>query len=77
VELLKRRLTRVLYTPDGKPRQPGYYDLPAVRANLAEMQKVGEFPQGQVPIDQIFSNQFVPEFSRFDAAALRERAKQQ
>jgi len=77
VEVLKRRMTRVLETPDGKPRQPGAYNLPAIRANLAELQKVGEFPSGVVPIDQVFSNQFVPEFSRFDAAALRERARQQ
>ncbi|WP_231941505.1 ABC transporter substrate-binding protein [Burkholderia sp. PAMC 28687] len=77
VELVKRRLDRVLLTSDGKPRQAGAYNLPAVRANLAEMQKVGEFPKGDVPIDQIFSNQFVPEFSRFDEAALRERARQQ
>ena len=77
VEVLKRRMTRVLETPDGKPRQPGAYNLPAIRANLAELQKVGEFPSGVVPIDQVFSNQFVPEFSHFDAAALRERARQQ
>jgi NitT/TauT family transport system substrate-binding protein len=77
VELLKRRLARVLQTPDGKPRQAGAYNLPAVRANLAEMQKVGEFPKGNVPVEQIFSNQFVADFSRFDATALRERARQQ
>ena len=77
VELLKRRLDRVLLGADGKPRQPGAYNLPAVRANLAEMQKVGEFPKGDVPVEQIFSNQFVADFSRFDAAALRERARQQ
>jgi NitT/TauT family transport system substrate-binding protein len=77
VELLKRRLDRVLRTSDGKPRKPGAYDLPAVRANLAVMQKVGEFPAGDVPVDQVFTNQFVPEFSRFDEAALRARAKKQ
>ncbi|WP_321947359.1 ABC transporter substrate-binding protein [Paraburkholderia sp. J10-1] len=76
-ELLKRRLSRVLRTADGKPRQPGAYDLPAVRANLAEMQRVGEFPKGDVPLDQLFSNQFVADFSHFDEAALRERARQQ
>ncbi|MEM5316002.1 ABC transporter substrate-binding protein [Paraburkholderia sp. JHI869] len=76
-ELLKRRLDRVLRTPDGKPRQPGAYDLGAVRANLAEMQRVGELAQGNVPLDQLFSNQFVADFSRFDEAALRERARQQ
>ncbi len=67
----------MLLTSDGKVRQAGAYNLPAVRANLAEMQKVGEFPKGDVPIEQIFSNQFVPEFSRFDAAALQARARQQ
>jgi NitT/TauT family transport system substrate-binding protein len=77
IELLRRRLDRVLRTADGKPRQPGAYDLPAVRASLATMQKVGEFPAGQVPLEQVFTNQFVPEFSRFDEAALRARAQKQ
>ena len=66
----------MLRTADGKPRQPGAYDLPAVRANLAQMQHVGEFAQGNVPLDQLFSNQFVADFSHFDEAALRERARQ-
>lgn len=77
VTLLKRRLQRVLHHPDGTPREAGAYDQKAIKANLVVMQKSGELPAGEVPLDQVFSNQFVAAFSRFDAAALRAKARQQ
>lgn len=74
-ELLSRRLKRVLHTPAGQPRVPGYYDLVAIRKGIEAMARYGEFPSADVPVEQIFSNEFVPAFTDFDRAALLRRAQ--
>ena len=74
-ELLTRRLKRVLYTPSGAPRVPGQYDLPAIQRGIEAMTKAGEDPSADVPLQKIFSNDFVPAFTDFDRAALVRRAK--
>lgn len=73
--LLSRRLQRTLYYPDGRARVPGQYDLTAVRGAIAAMAKAGEFPSADVPVEQLFSNEFVPAFNDFDQAALLKRAQ--
>lgn len=73
--LLTRRLERTLYRPDGSRRIPGEYDLPVIRRAITAMAKAGEFPSANVPVDRIFSNEFVPAFSDFDKKALRARAE--
>ncbi|SDH01812.1 NitT/TauT family transport system substrate-binding protein [Pseudomonas flavescens] len=73
--LLARRLQRTLYFPDGSPRVPGHYDLQAIRAAVKAMAEAGEFPSAEVPVEQVFSNEFVPAFNDFDRDALRKRAE--
>lgn len=73
--LLSRRLQRTLYYPDGRARTPGQYDLNAIRAAIEAMADAGEFPSAEVPVEQLFSNEFVPAFNDFDRDALRERAE--
>lgn len=73
--LLSRRLQRTLYKPDGTRRQPGYYDLDVIRKSIAAMAEAGEFPSADVPVEKIFSNQFVAAFDQFDKEALRRRAE--
>jgi NitT/TauT family transport system substrate-binding protein len=73
--LLSRRLQRVLYTPSGKARVPGHYDLDAIRAGIKAMAAAGEYPSADVPVDQIFSNQFIKQINDFDAGAVRAQAK--
>lgn len=73
--LLSRRLQRTLYFPDGSPRVPGQYDLQAIRAAVKAMAEAGEFPSAEVPVEQVFSNEFVPAFNDFDRDALRKRAE--
>lgn len=73
--LLTRRLQRVLYTPAGQPRVPGYYDLNAIKAGIQAMADAGEYPSANVPVDQIFSNQFIKQINDFDANAVRAQAK--
>lgn len=74
-ELLSRRLRRTLYTADAKARVPGYYDLAAIRKSIEAMAQYGEFPSADVPVERIFSNEFVPSFTEFDRAALIRRAR--
>ncbi len=73
--LLTRRLQRTLYLPDGQRRQPGQYDLAAVRKAITAMAAAGEFPSADVPVDRIFSNDFVKDFDNFDKTALRATAE--
>ncbi|WP_454731958.1 MULTISPECIES: ABC transporter substrate-binding protein [Cupriavidus] len=74
-ELLSRRLQRVLHTPAGTARVPGQYDVAAIQRGIEAMAKAGEYPSADVPLQKIFSNEFVPAFSDFDHAALIRRAK--
>lgn len=74
-ELLSRRLRRVLHTPAGAARVPGQYDLAAIQRGIDAMAKSGEYPTAEVPLQKIFSNDFVPAFTDFDRAALLRRAK--
>lgn len=73
--LLSRRLQRTLYFADGRPRTPGQYDLPAIRRAVAAMAESGEIRSADVPLEQIFSNDFVAAFNDFDHEALRHRAE--
>ncbi|KAA9002721.1 ABC transporter substrate-binding protein [Affinibrenneria salicis] len=73
--LLTRRLQRTLYRENGSRRNPGEYDLPVIRAAIAAMAKTGEFPSAAVPVERIFSNEFVAAFDDFDKNALKARAE--
>lgn len=73
--LLTRRLERTLYKADGTRRAPGEYDLPVIRRAIAAMAQAGEYPRADVPVENLFSNQFVAAFNDFDKAALRKRAE--
>lgn len=73
--LLTRRLQRTLYFPDGKPRLAGHYDLVAVKRAVQAMAGAGEFPKADIPVERIFSNEFVSAFNDFDRDALRQRAE--
>lgn len=74
--LLSRRLQRTLYHDDGTRRTPGEYDLPTIRSSINAMAKAGEFPSASVPVERIFSNQFVAAFDDFDKQALKTRAQE-
>ena len=73
--LLTRRLQRTLYAPDGTRRKPGEYDLAVIRTAITAMAKAGEFPDANVPVEKIFSREFVADFDDFDKTALRARAE--
>lgn len=75
VEILKRRLALTVRDAQGKDRVPGAFDLEIIRAYVKAMHEYGEFATADIPLETYFSNQFVPEYSKFDRAALIARAK--
>lgn len=75
VTLLTRRLNRTLNKEDGTRRPPGAYDLPVIKRAISAMADAGEFPRAAVPVEQIFSNEFVAAYDDFDKDALRQRAE--
>lgn len=74
-ELVRRRLARVTLDASGHQRKPGEFDLSIIRAFVARMAVDGEFASTRVPVDALFTNELVPQFSRFDAAAIRAKAR--
>ncbi|WP_051357279.1 ABC transporter substrate-binding protein [Azorhizobium doebereinerae] len=75
VEILKRRLALVVRDADGKDRVPGQFDLEVIRAYVQAMHKYGEFATADIPLDAYFTNQFVPDYAKFDRAAVIAKAK--
>ena len=76
IQLLDRRMAKILKGPDGKDRaEQGRFDVTVIRAWLQQMEKAGEFNTAEMPVDHIFSNDLVAEFNKFDAEAIRRRAR--
>ena len=59
----------------GHERSFGQFDLGIIRDYVKAMQESGEFATSDIPVDKLFSNALVPEFVKFDRAALIERAQ--
>lgn len=75
VTLLTNRLHRVLYKPDGSARIPGQYNFQAIHAGIAAMAKAGEYPSADVPVEKIFSNEFINQINNFDVKAVQAQAR--
>lgn len=72
---ITKNTTRALHDETGKDRILGQFDLSIIRDYVKAMQQSGEFATSDIPIDHLFSNALVPEFSKFDRAALIKRAR--
>ncbi len=59
----------------GHDRAQGAFDLEVIRDYVKAMQKSGEFASDDVPLEKLFSNELVPQYTRFDRAALVARAQ--
>lgn len=73
--LAKLRMSKVLRTPEGQARTVGQFDLDVIKRFVKSMNEAGEFNTDQIPVERIFDNSLVPEFSKFDAAAVRAKAQ--
>ncbi|MFA4914037.1 MAG: ABC transporter substrate-binding protein [Burkholderiaceae bacterium] len=75
ITLVKKRMDSTLRRPDGSARVPGEFDLPVIKEFVSAMHASGEFNTADMPVDTLFSNALVPQFSRFDTAAVQAQAK--
>lgn len=75
ITLVKKRMDSTLRRPDGSTRVAGEFDVPVIKSFVTAMHEAGEFNTANIPVDTIFSNALVPEFSRFDVAAVQAQAK--
>ncbi|PKU22096.1 ABC transporter substrate-binding protein [Telmatospirillum siberiense] len=75
VEVVRRRLDRITLFPDGSPREPGAFDLLAIRRYVRQMALDGEFVSDNVPVDQLFTNRLVADFAKFDSGEIRTQAR--
>lgn len=74
-ELVRRRLARVMLAADGSPRTPGEFDMTVIHQFVKQMAADEQFASANVPVDTLFTNALVPQFSKFDANAIRNQAR--
>jgi NitT/TauT family transport system substrate-binding protein len=75
LDTMQRRSQRMATDDAGRPRVPGQFDLPAIRTYVQALHKTGELATDDIPVDQLFTNVLVPEFTRFDRDAVIARAR--
>ncbi len=64
-----------LYHPPGDKLRYGEFDIDTWKNYVAILQQGGVIGKTVVPVDQLFTNQFVGAFNDFDAAKVREQAE--
>jgi NitT/TauT family transport system substrate-binding protein len=75
VALVRHNADRALHDDQGHDRVPGQFDLGAIKDYVAALHSSGELATSDIPVDRLFTNDLVPAFSKFDHAALIERAR--
>ncbi len=75
VAMVRKGSAKTLRDEDGHDRVQGAFDLAVIRDYVNAMKDSGEFASGDIPLNDIFSNALVPEFAKFDRAALVARVR--
>ncbi len=65
----------VLRNRNGTARSYGQFDLAVIEQFVKAMYAAGEFNTDNIPVQKIFSNALVPQFSQFDVAQVQARAR--
>jgi NitT/TauT family transport system substrate-binding protein len=73
--VLKARFARIMAFEPGAPRQFGQFPEAPWRDYLQTFKEVGQIANASVPLDQLYTNQFVAEFNRFNADEIRQQAR--
>lgn len=69
------RMQNIGYFPPGQPRRWGEYAERDWRLLIAALKVGGEVTNENIPLDSLYTNRLVPEFNRFDEAAVIAQAK--
>ncbi len=72
--LLQVRLNNMMIWQDGEPHQYGLFSPKDWTTEIVSL-KVGGLITQDPPLDSLYTNQFVPEFNKFDVGAVVRRAK--
>jgi NitT/TauT family transport system substrate-binding protein len=75
VAMVKKGSAKTLRDETGHDRVQGAFGLAVIRDYVNAMTASGEFATRDIPLDDIFSNALVPDFAKFDRAALVARAR--
>ncbi len=73
--ILASRMGRYVAFPKGQPRRFGEYAEKSWKDFVIALHEGGELSTREVDVSTLYTNAFVPEFNRFDAAKLQEMAK--
>ena len=71
----KARYERILAFEPGTPRKFGEYPAGSWRQFVDVLYAEGELNTRDIPIDTLFTNEFVADFNKFDAVAVRRQAR--
>lgn len=75
IKIMNARFDKYLKFPDPKNRRWGEFPAQSWRDFAATLHEGGQLTTRDVPVETCYTNQFVPEFMKFDAAAIVARAK--
>jgi NitT/TauT family transport system substrate-binding protein len=75
VTLLSTRLKRLLAFPAGAPRNFGGFPAQMWKAYVDALYAGGQISTRDIPIDTLYTNEFVREFNKFDTDAVVRAAK--
>jgi NitT/TauT family transport system substrate-binding protein len=73
--MVTKNTAKVLRDEANNDRVRGAFDLDVIREYVSAMKQSGEFASSDIPLSDVFSNALVPEFTKFDRAALVARVR--
>lgn len=75
VRILQARMTRILAFDAGAVHTFGEFPEKPWRDYLQIFKEVGQISSDNVPLEQLYTNQFVPEFNKFSVEEVRRQAR--
>jgi NitT/TauT family transport system substrate-binding protein len=73
--LMQSRLQNMVFWPDGQPHEFGKFSDNDFETIINSLREGGVIKGPEIKLDTLYTNQFVPEFNRFDRAAVEAQAK--
>lgn len=73
--ILKSRMGKYLAFPEGQPRRFGEYSEQSWKDFVSVLHAGGELSTQNIDVSKLYTNEFVPEFNKFDVKAIQEQAR--
>ena len=75
LQIMKSRLDNITYFREGEPRTWGTYADRDWKLLISALKEGGEVTNENIPMSSLYTNELVPEYNKFDAAAVVRQAK--